>query len=656
MKIVIRKISKSFDKLKVLDNLNLIVENNTFLMITGKSGCGKTTLLKCMLGEENLDEGEIYFNSYSISKNRDYLISKKIGYVKQDNELIDELTCFQLIKLSANITNTEWDQEWFENICKILQIEDLLKKRGKSCSTGEKQRVSLACALIKKPEVLLLDEPTGNLDKANTEHFMSLLMQLKEVMTCTIVMVTHETSLYHYANRVISLKQCHMNELEEVEEEVKVEYSSNIKWIPPFIEQFYKYHFMNTLIVTICIASVFLACYIALNAGDRFKNYVYEKALTMENSQIIHISSDTLIPYEEIKKFEEIEHIESIKEKDNRLLYGFQRDTEHPISITIGTKTMSDNDSSNFEAINFHGFENKLIAGTKECSGTDLVVSKGILDHMGVSVDEALGTSITYRVPYIVGLADIIKYDEFYQITYLGENAVFESIELEGKIVGIIDTEYYDILHNSEVISKMINQEIANHQPPNHMLSPYSSKECELYVDNVLNVSECLKQLRNMGYTCENPAEYLINNISNIDRLSDIYHFSSFLYITVVLFAFVIVISYMNQIKLKTISQIKKLGANTKQIKYYLLIDGFIFFIFTGCISMLLTRLLLPLINHLFSYLNSMILYLQFAANNGTMMFHLSYFHLFLGCVAILCLIVLSSFSLFYNCRRKELC
>ncbi len=194
----------------VFKDISFKIEKGEFVLIAGKSGSGKTTLFKMILGEEKPTSGRIFFNDKDISKisnNNIHELRRKIGMIFQDYKLLPRKTVYENISFIMEALGMS-DEEIFKNIPKLLEIVDLEKKAyhcPHELSGGEQQRVSVARALICTPQIILADEPTGNVDPYNTVDIINLLLKINESGT-TVVLATHNKDVINHLNkRVITL-------------------------------------------------------------------------------------------------------------------------------------------------------------------------------------------------------------------------------------------------------------------------------------------------------------------------------------------------------------------------------------------------------------------------------------------------------------------
>lgn len=202
--IKLENVSKSFGDRKLFSGLDLEIADGEFVVFTGSSGCGKTTLLNMIGGLEKVDEGRVQIDGRDISKRSEqlWLFGEKIGFLFQNFALSEKKTVrenLEFVKKKARSRTT---------------IEDALSQVGLSgrmdssiytLSGGEQQRVAIARLMVKKCDIVLADEPTGSLDRKNAETVVSLLKKLCDEGK-TVVMVTHDPYIAAQARRRISIE------------------------------------------------------------------------------------------------------------------------------------------------------------------------------------------------------------------------------------------------------------------------------------------------------------------------------------------------------------------------------------------------------------------------------------------------------------------
>lgn len=197
---------------KVLKELNFNVEKQEFVGIMGKSGCGKTTLLKVLGLIDKPTKGNVFFEGKDTEKLwEDELADirrQKIGFVFQDFYLLNSLSVRENIMLPM-VLDKQGSEKCMENgekFANLLGLNRLLEKYPNELSGGEKQRVSISRALINNPDLILADEPTGNLDSKTGKLVIEELENINQNMGKTIIMVTHDPQMASYCTRVIFLK------------------------------------------------------------------------------------------------------------------------------------------------------------------------------------------------------------------------------------------------------------------------------------------------------------------------------------------------------------------------------------------------------------------------------------------------------------------
>lgn len=193
-----------------LENINLTVDAGEFISIVGHSGAGKTTLIKLILAEEKPSEGTVFFESLDVHKLRSGEITKlrrKIGVVFQDFKLLPNKNAYENIAFAMEAAG-KTEEEIRADVPHVLELVDLSNKMTHfphQMSGGEKQRLAIARAIINQPEIIIADEPTGNLDPINTYEVVQILKKINDLGT-TIMLTTHNRGVIEsIGKRVITL-------------------------------------------------------------------------------------------------------------------------------------------------------------------------------------------------------------------------------------------------------------------------------------------------------------------------------------------------------------------------------------------------------------------------------------------------------------------
>jgi len=215
------RVTKSYVKaqvvIPVLRGVDLQVRRGEFVAIIGQSGSGKSTLLHVLATLDRPDSGEIHFDGHRIDNvpaaGRDTLRNKYLGMIFQFYHLLPELTTLENVLMPTMIASSAWKfllnkgrhQQAAREMLAMVGLGHRLKHKPRELSGGEMQRAAIARALIAQPEVLLADEPTGNLDRETGEEIMSLLRRLNRERGLTLVMVTHDDAVAGQADRIVRL-------------------------------------------------------------------------------------------------------------------------------------------------------------------------------------------------------------------------------------------------------------------------------------------------------------------------------------------------------------------------------------------------------------------------------------------------------------------
>lgn len=208
----LRQVSKTYPSgVKALDGVNLHINKGEFVFVVGHSGAGKSTLIKTLLREEKPDEGEIEVNGRDLVHMKGKEIPyfrRTIGVVFQDFRLIPTMTVFDNVAFALQVTGVprRYIRRRVPYILDLLGLADKYKHYPPELSGGEQQRVALARALVNNPDLLIADEPTGNIDPELSYNIVELLDEINKTGT-TILMVTHEHELVsHFHHRTVMLE------------------------------------------------------------------------------------------------------------------------------------------------------------------------------------------------------------------------------------------------------------------------------------------------------------------------------------------------------------------------------------------------------------------------------------------------------------------
>ncbi len=210
--LVAKNIHKSFKDLHVLKGVDLELQKSEVLSIVGKSGTGKSTLLHILGTLDNADEGTLEIGGQLISsfskRKLAHFRSTKIGFVFQFHHLLEDFNARENVMMPAIIAGISRKksaaaaEHWLE----VLGLKDRMHHRPNQLSGGEQQRVAVARALINQPEIILADEPSGNLDTTSSEELHDLLFRLRDDYGQSFIIVTHNMQLAQRSNRFLTMK------------------------------------------------------------------------------------------------------------------------------------------------------------------------------------------------------------------------------------------------------------------------------------------------------------------------------------------------------------------------------------------------------------------------------------------------------------------
>jgi len=206
-------VEKNFEvpqTIRILKHIDLMVPPGEWVTLMGPSGSGKSTLLSIMAGLDLPTSGEVWMASARIDQfdedSRADFRAKKLGFVFQSFRLLPHLTARENVELPLMIRGDLPDWNRTQDILSAVGLSHRLEHFPHQLSGGEQQRVALARALVGRPEILLADEPTGNLDSKTGREILELMKKLQKEMNCTLVVVTHDPLVQSYSDRLIQMR------------------------------------------------------------------------------------------------------------------------------------------------------------------------------------------------------------------------------------------------------------------------------------------------------------------------------------------------------------------------------------------------------------------------------------------------------------------
>ena len=195
---------------RALNGVNFTVEQGEFVAVVGTSGSGKSTLLHMMGGLDTPTSGSVIVRGEELAKKNDDELTifrrRNIGFIFQNYNLVPILNVYENIVLPIKLDGIKPDDDYVEEILKLLKLEDKKYFMPNQLSGGQQQRVALARALAIKPAIILADEPTGNLDSRTSQDVLGLIKISSQNLAQTIVMITHNEEIAQMADRIIRIE------------------------------------------------------------------------------------------------------------------------------------------------------------------------------------------------------------------------------------------------------------------------------------------------------------------------------------------------------------------------------------------------------------------------------------------------------------------
>jgi len=210
--IVFQNVTKTYNHGTVaLEKVSFKIQQNEFVSIVGRSGAGKSTIIKLLIGEEKPTKGKVFFGSYEVDKLKSSQLPefrRHIGVIFQDFRLLAKKTAFENVAFALEVAGRPQQEilELAPQVLEMVGLKDKMHNFPAELSGGEKQRVAIARAMINRPDVLIADEPTGNLDPFNTWEVIKLLTKISELGS-TVLLATHDKEIVNtLGQRVITLE------------------------------------------------------------------------------------------------------------------------------------------------------------------------------------------------------------------------------------------------------------------------------------------------------------------------------------------------------------------------------------------------------------------------------------------------------------------
>lgn len=447
--IELENISKKFNDQVIFENLNLRFPKNRMIFITGRSGSGKTTLLNLILGIENSDSGEIYIGDEKI-KLKEYLKNNKIDCVFQSYNLVENISAMDNILIANQIINRDIAKTEIVELTKKLDIsEEILNKEVSKLSGGQKQRIAILRSITRDSEIILCDEPTGNLDQNNSDEVFKILSSLKS--NKTIIIITHDVkSAKRYGDYIYDLEKNVLvnNEVNEIQNtlinnkiEVKIK-KSKLKPTLKLVWSDYKKKFV--LFILLILSFVFSTLLISTS-----NNLIHIN----ENMVQSNVNKANLDQFNLVKKNKAVftkEEIENITNNFNvnRVVEEYKFNEQYYLVSYNDKKTVINNleiegyDNIESKRNEVQTYSNKEIKFLKE---NEIILSGNILDKFKIKPEEIIGNKINiYNYEFnVVDINYLRTTDNKFILSFINPNTKLKLVE-----DNFFDNESYILNYN----------------------------------------------------------------------------------------------------------------------------------------------------------------------------------------------------------------
>ncbi|MHB8096632.1 MAG: ABC transporter ATP-binding protein/permease, partial [Erysipelotrichaceae bacterium] len=511
--------SKANEEVVAIDGINLKFNHNGLVFILGKSGSGKSTFLNILGGLDSANTSRILINNKKLNRFDETTCSEYrntyIGFVFQEYNLLDDLNVYDNIALALQMQNREVDRETVLDILKQVDLEGLEERELDELSGGQKQRVAIARALVKKPEIILADEPTGNLDSETSEQVFELFKRISKDKL--IICVSHDAEYAHkYADRIIEISDGKI--IRDTNPEVFEDNIQAPEMIRPVLPKEFIYHMsignilnnkLRMIVTSVIVAflmAILTAVYTTLNVSSTVDVDLF-KASSMNHLMLQPRNSETMeLSPEQLKRIQAVlpDYGASLYKRMNLLVDGQL--------LSVSNLMFGELDGQSLQSENTRLLSTTFIETIKQLPINFIETGVGSSIYDNLVGDEPKNNQEVVISSYLADLminsgylkdGELVQFDSYQEIVNQDMNIILADKVL--KIVGVNKHET-PVLDNETIALKTVYSNIYV-QRGFITSSGFESNlnSYGIYISNYASLPELMYDVKNAGYISLTP-------------------------------------------------------------------------------------------------------------------------------------------------------
>ena len=511
--------SKANEEVVAIDGINLKFNHNGLVFILGKSGSGKSTFLNILGGLDSANTSRILINNKKLNRFDETTCSEYrntyIGFVFQEYNLLDDLNVYDNIALALQMQNREVDRETVLDILKQVDLEGLEERELDELSGGQKQRVAIARALVKKPEIILADEPTGNLDSETSEQVFELFKRISKDKL--IICVSHDAEYAHkYADRIIEISDGKI--IRDTNPEVFEDNIQAPEMIRPVLPKEFIYHMsignilnnkLRMIVTSVIVAflmAILTAVYTTLNVSSTVDVDLF-KASSMNHLMLQPRNSETMeLSPEQLKRIQAVlpDYGASLYKRMNLLVDGQL--------LSVSNLMFGELDGQSLQSENTRLLSTTFIETIKQLPINFIETGVGSSIYDNLVGDEPKNNQEVVISSYLADLminsgylkdGELVQFDSYQEIVNQDMNIILADKVL--KIVGVNKHEI-PVLDNETIALKTVYSNIYV-QRGFITSSGFESNlnSYGIYISNYASLPELMYDVKNAGYISLTP-------------------------------------------------------------------------------------------------------------------------------------------------------